>query len=56
MNRNVKTILATTLLAIFAGTTCSAQQSDNDPVVMQVAGKDIRQSEFMKEFLPTVGK
>ena len=30
--------------------------AQSDPVIMEVGGKQIRQSEFMEEFLPTVGK
>ncbi len=31
-------------------------KAQSDPVIMEVGGKQIRQSEFMEEFLPTVGK
>ena len=50
----MKKTLAALLLCIV--TITSVGQTTNDPVIMEVAGRQIRQSEFMQEFLPTVGK
>lgn len=53
MNR--KKLLTTALLSFFCFT-CTIAQPQNDPVVMEVGGQKIRQSEFMKEFNANVGQ
>lgn len=47
-----KILLAAAIISI-QFSICRAQ---NDPVIMEIGGQQIRQSEFMEEFLPTVGK
>lgn len=42
------------LLALVTFSIFSVLQAQNDPVIMEVGGQKISQSEFMKEFLPTV--
>jgi len=58
MTKMKKFSTAASLFALFTlllplNSTVNAQ---SDPVIMEVGGKQIRQSEFMEEFLPTVGK
>ena len=57
MSRISKTVACATLMCCFQ-LMCiapSAAQTD-DPVVMEVGGEKVYKSDFMKEFLPTVGK
>lgn len=48
-------LLAAAVFSIFTFQ-FSNSWAQTDPVIMEVGGKQIRQSEFMAEFLPTVGK
>ena len=52
-----KILLAVAAISIFNFqlSICNAQTWPEDPVVMEVAGQKIRQSEFMKEFMTSVG-
>ena len=49
-----KTILAAAVLSLFTFH-FSLSNAQSDPVVMEVAGKKITKSEFMKEFMTSVG-
>ena len=48
-----KILLAAAIISVF-GFQFSNAQAQNNPVVMEVGGQQIRQTEFMQEFLPTV--
>ena len=57
MSQISKTVACATLMCCFQlmSIAPSAAQTD-DPVVMEVGGEKVYKSDFMKEFLPTVGK
>lgn len=50
----MKKILA--LLLLFVASQCVMAQKANDPVIFEINGKKIYKSEFMREFLRSVGK
>ena len=55
MKRFLLSMAALSMLAV-QSPICNAQTWPEDPVVMEVAGEKIRQSEFMKEFMNSVGE
>ena len=51
-----KVVIALAIPITFHLSPLTLIQAQNDPVIMEVGGQKIHQSEFMAEFLPTVGK
>lgn len=51
-----KILLAAAIISIFSLHYTSATAQNSDPVVLEVGGKQIRQSEFMRDFYQSVGE
>lgn len=49
-----KILLAAAIISFFSFQFTTAMAQGSDPVIMEVGGQSIHQSEFMREFLPTV--